>query len=223
MDLFEQMMPVTVTVIVLAVVPTLLLALAIPYAVLRLRDTQSTPHDNQVGLKAALYFFSSVGIMLILNGGFILVLEEFVIKPQREEFQRAFAAAKEPDEFPNQTHRVGFGLATAGAVLTVFHWLFIMAATNDGRFPSTRRLFGGWRFAIDGMIVTIAVIALALILWQKEGFMGDKFKYPRRITYSALMVFAPAWLLEMVLLLVRRDAPYGPSSSAGRASASWES
>src|SRR5205085_1642989 len=50
-----------------SLLPFILPGLAIPYAVLRARDSREHP-DSQLGLKVGLYYFLSVGILQLLSG-----------------------------------------------------------------------------------------------------------------------------------------------------------
>src|ERR1700682_4197694 len=52
-----------------------LLGLWVPYLLVRARDRRSEHHDPQIGIKAALYFFYSLALLVLLNGLMIVVLD----------------------------------------------------------------------------------------------------------------------------------------------------
>ena len=114
MDLFDRMAWGVSTFTVVLLLPNLLMGLAIPYAVLRLRDAKGEP-EAQAGFKAALYFFFSMSVMLILTGLTIIVVDlvmttDFGLGPPRNRF-----AGREP--FPNEAQRTAFGFLISGGLL----------------------------------------------------------------------------------------------------------
>src|SRR6516162_3438017 len=62
------------TMVFTVVLPFVLLALAIPYAVLYLRDSRNEEHDPEIGLKATAYFMFSLSILLVLSGLTVIVI-----------------------------------------------------------------------------------------------------------------------------------------------------
>src|SRR5437667_8120455 len=86
----------------LVVLPFVLLGLAIPYAVLRARDSRDQP-DSQLGLKTGLHYFLSVGILQFLTGLTIIAVD-LITRENRKD------GGSEGDVL-----RVGAALAAVGA------------------------------------------------------------------------------------------------------------
>src|SRR6266480_4939613 len=117
----------------------LLLALAIPYMMLRLREARSAQQDPQLGLRTALYFFFSVGILLVLNGLTVLVVDMMTDrkpaaapKPAGPGFGVMPAPVAQPaEEFPNSAQRTGAALVLSGIAFTLLHLGLVKALTRD--------------------------------------------------------------------------------------------
>jgi hypothetical protein len=172
--------------------PFLLLGLAIPYIVLRLRNQQSVLHDSQIGLKTALYYFFSLSILLTEIGLTVLAIDmlsdSMVARSGLSEEQR-----------------LGAALVLAGLLGTGSHALLIKGLTNEARFPMARRLFVGWRFAINGLVVMFAVTALIVAIFQNE---PGSLRAVRSLI-ATLLIWLPGWGIHLVLLQLYRDVPPG--------------
>src|SRR5437667_6516883 len=92
----------------LVVLPFVLLGLAIPYAVLRTRDSREQP-DSQLGLKTGLHYFLSVGILQFLIG---LSIISWDLITREDRLPR-----KDADE----ALRVGVAVAAVGAAFAFLH------------------------------------------------------------------------------------------------------
>ncbi len=175
-----------------ALSPFLLLGLALPYIILRLRNQQSVLHDSQIGLKASLYYFFSLSILLVQVGLTVLAVDllsdSMVIRSGLSDEQRTGAA-----------------LVLAGMLGAVTHLLLIKALTNVARFPAVRRLFVGWRFAINGLVVMFAVTALIVAIFQNE---PGSLRAIRSLI-ATLLIWLPGWGIHLVLLHLYQDQPPG--------------
>jgi hypothetical protein len=191
----------------LILLPYLLLGLAIPYAVLRLRDAQNRRPDPQLGFKVALQFFFSLSVLLVLSGLTYIVVDFVMdlnilgaIRPGRQPLfgQRG--------EFPNSAQRTGLAIILSGALFAVVHAVLFLALTRErNRGPSpARRMFLGWRFAIHGVVVLFSLTGLLIILFQKESVPLDEM---RRFFIGVLLVWVPSWFLHFVLLRVSSPMP----------------
>jgi hypothetical protein len=189
----------------LVVVP---LSFAIPYAILRMRDTRSEKPDPQVGLKSAMYFFFSLGIMLFLFGLTMLVVD--LIARDRPELPPGMRR----DEGLNETQRVSLALMVAGLIFTLLHLGLVKAMTND-RNPASRRMFAGWRSVIHGLVILVVVTVLLVIYFQKD-FGGEGTLRVRKQLWATLLVWTPSWILHLVLLWFYSRPLYEPSRTLDR-------
>src|SRR5262247_3661522 len=92
--------------------PLVLLGLAIPYAVLRARDSREQP-DSQLGLKAGLHYFLSVGILQFLTGLSIIALD-LITRDDR--------VGRRADD---EATRVGIAVAAVGAAFAFLHLILL--------------------------------------------------------------------------------------------------
>jgi hypothetical protein len=192
----------------LILLPYLLLALAFPYAVLRLRDAQNRRPDPQLGFKVAMQFFFSLAILLILTGLTILVVDFImdldilgIVQPGRRQF---FVGRRA--EFPNTAQRDSLAIILSGALFAVIHLVLNLALTrerNPGPSP-VRRMFLGWRFVIHGVVVLFALTGLLIVLFQKKEVPTDE---PRRFFIGMLLVWVPSWFLHLVLFRAISPVP----------------
>jgi hypothetical protein len=194
---FESILASGIITYILLLAPFPLIALAIPYAILRYRDSRSERPDPQLGIKAALYFFFSLGIVLFLEGLTIIVVDLLLETRQQPPGQGLT---------PNQ--RSGLGMIVAGLVVTLLHLVLVKTMTDD-RAVATRRIFAGARLALHGMIVVIAFTALLVIVFQKD--FGPK--EVRKALFGVLLVWIPSWILHLVLVSFYSRRLYEPSRS----------
>lgn len=195
----------------LLLVPNLLLALAVPYAILRVRDARTGAPDSQLGLKAALYFFYSVAIMMILFGLTVIVVD--LVQDLDLGGPRAAVRQRPAEEFPNTAQRMGAAIILAGVLFVGLHFVLLKTLTDDRGPSMTRRTFLGWRFAINGIIAMFALTGLLIILFQK----GEQSEM-RNTMIGMLLVWAPAWVIHFSLFRVAAK-----QNEAARAGPTWES
>jgi hypothetical protein len=165
-------------------VPFVLLGLAIPYAVLRGCDSREQP-DSQLGLKTALHYFLSVGILQFLTGLSVIAVD-LSTRTDRQDAQGDYDAI-----------RMGAALAAVGAAFAFLH-LVLLVLTNDDSKPVVRRTFTGWRFAIHGLVVLSSATAWMVIIAQKNSTWKDVKPYA-----ALLLVWFPSWVLHLILLWKR--------------------
>jgi hypothetical protein len=197
----------------MSLIPFALLGLAIPYAVLKMRDARAEEHDPEIGLKSALYYIFSLSILLILLGLTILVVDALKDTGSKATTR----AVRRPGDFDpsppppakkefNQAQRTGAAFMVSGFAVSVFHLVLIFGFTNDRAFPAAKRVFVGWRFAICALTV---LVAFTVLVWQvfQEDVKFDDLKE----VLGVLLVWAPAWLVHLVLMRV-----YGGPQTVGR-------
>lgn len=187
--------------------PFLLLALAIPYAVLKLRRQRDEENDPQVGLKAALHYFFSVSVILFLSGFNILAVEWVREKKPPpapvvgRQPKRPLAASITGE---NPTQRLGTALTFSGLTFGLAHLALIVLATNDRRWPAARRLFTGWRLAIHGLVILFVFTGLMITLFVEDLEMETLKSY-----LATLAVWMPAWAVDFTLLRLHSRQPPG--------------
>jgi hypothetical protein len=181
----------------LVLMPFLLLSLAIPYAVLRLRGQEGREADPQVGLKVLLYFFFSTGVLLFLTGATIILVDAVTERSQPVGPVGPFGPPQRaPGHIPlNSTQRTGSALALTGALFALLHWVLVKVMTNDRDWPAARRLFAGWRLAIHGLILLMTVTALMVTLFQEDTNV-ETIKTMLAIGF----VWSMAWIIDLMLL-----------------------
>ncbi len=184
----------------------LLPSFAIPYLVLRLRDSRNDRQDPQLGLKAALYFLFSVGILLFLYGLTTLVVDLLVDKAffQPRVLPRVPGAPARPKGL-TQTQRIALALMVSGVAVSLLHLGLVKLITDD-RPPPARRMFVGWRLVIHSIVVVGAFTTLmVLLLWKVDqanpGPNSEKGIIElRKMMFGVLLVWIPSWVLHLVLL-----------------------
>jgi hypothetical protein len=200
----------------IVVVPFLMLGLAVPYAVLRMRDARSESPEPQLGLRAALYYFMSLAILVALSGLTVIVVDYVVERkapqverqfPRPGEVPRAPEAKLWPDDFPTPAQRVGGAMVGAGVLFAVLHLGLILVVTEDRKWPAARRLFTGWRFGIHGLVVLTTVTILLAVVFQKD--FGDW--EVRKALLAILLVWLPSWVVHLSMLRYYSRPLYRPN------------
>lgn len=184
----------------LALLPVALLALAVPYTIIRLRG--ETRPDSQLGAKVAFQFFFSSSIMIGLTGLTILavdwMLREGSAPPPTEiGFERLTLESWTAAGF-NTAQRIGFAFILSGLAGAAIHALLLHATTVIHRHR-IRRTFIGWRFAIHGVIAMFALTALLVILLQPKPFEQPTVSAVRAVT-AVLLVWGGSWVVHLILL-----------------------
>jgi hypothetical protein len=165
-----------------------LVGLALPYAVLYIKDRRNDEHDPEIGLKSALYFMLSLSILLILTGLTVLVIDFLT------EEDRLGTGVRRSSEF-SDVQRTAFAMMVSGFAIGLFHLVVILGFTNDRRFPATRRVFVGWRLAICSLIVLVAFTVLVIQVFQKTVTWKEL-----KPVFGTLLVWGPAWLIHLLLM-----------------------
>lgn len=214
---------------VFALVPYLLLGLAIPYAVLRLRDGSGGERDPQLGLKALLYFAFSLAVLVVLSGLTVVAVDALTsdrppVIPPRLAAPPGFDRTQPPAPFnpPGRRdflgalmsgkftapQRTGAALTVAGLLLAALHWFLIARFTNARLRPDARRVFVGWRLAIHTVIVVFAAVAL-FVLFFDEVPNGQAIE----TVGGVALVWLPSWLIHLRLLMaLSRQSPPRPQA-----------
>jgi hypothetical protein len=170
--------------------PLLLLGLAIPYAVLRLRDSRNPVQDPQLGLKCALYFTHSIGVLLLLTGLTVLVID-FLQELSHQPFRGP--GGQGPIFSPVQ--RTAAALVVSGLVVSFFHLVVIVGFTNNRKWPETRHVFVGWRLAIHSLVMVTAFTALVITLFHQAPDSDTLIN-----VMGTMGVWFPSWLIHLILL-----------------------
>jgi hypothetical protein len=188
-----------------------LVGVAVPYAVLRMRDARGDYHDPQLGLKVAYHFFFSLGILLVLVGLTVNVADLIIDdKPaQRPQFgvvgmpMPVPANPKADGRLLTPNMRTGWALVSSGLLFAVVFGLSAQLGTNVRRFPAVRRVFVGWRLVAAGIAVVAAVTTLAVWL-----FMKDQPEKLYEIALATLAVWAPTLAVHVFLMQRYAKAEY---------------
>jgi hypothetical protein len=192
--------------VIVAVVPLALLALAIPYAVLRLRNED--PPDPQLGAKIGLQFFFSAAILLFLTGLTITSIDLFT-RDRVTSPPKTVPGGKTPDVRPssssdddwfNEAERTAAALILCGLLFAFVHFVLALILTNRHNWARVRRTFVGWRFAIRGIIVMICVTGIVVVFFQKKPFEDDNNFRTMKTFVAILIIWFPSWLLQLGLL-----------------------
>jgi hypothetical protein len=180
----------------LVVVLPLLLGLAIPYAILHYRDSRAAERDPQIGLKAALYFFLSVSVFIFLLGASIVAVDT-VDEMQLLGPVRGGGLGRPMGGF-SPMKRSGAAFMFTGFTFGLVQFVLIHMTTNNRRFPLVRRIFGGWRLAVEGMVVLTWFTILVQTLFQQNMPVDEV-----QDAFAVLFVWSPAWLVDLILLRTR--------------------
>jgi hypothetical protein len=169
--------------------PMALFGIAVPYAVLRMRDLRSEHHDPQLGLKVAYHLGLTINV-----ADLIIEDKPAVAGPQFGMPVRANPKADSWLLTPNM--RTGWALATSGLLFAVVFGLAAHLGTNIRRFPAVRRAFVGWRLMVAGIAVVAAVTTLLIWLYMKD--QPDYKIY--EIALATLAVWAPSLAVHVFLM-----------------------
>jgi hypothetical protein len=185
----------------LSILPVVLLALAVPYTVIRLKA--ESPVDPQLGAKVVFQFFFSAGVLVALAGLTTLAVDWMTREARPpEEMENAIGRITIRElweEGFNVTQRVGLGLLLSGLIVSAVHALLIQASSVAHRHR-VRRTFVGWRFAIHGVIVMILLSVLLILILQQGAFKNPLVAAVRAVN-AALLVWTTSWVIHLGLLL----------------------
>ena len=161
--------------------PVVLLMLAAPYIILRLRDTQQEVHDPQLGMKTALHLIGTLGILVGVSGLSIVLIDLITDDNTRTAFTEAV--------------RVGLAMALSGLIITAGHWWFLYMRTNDRQWPAVRRTFVGCRLIIHGIIICVALTGTMITL-----FMENPPEEASKVFGGMLIVWFASWCVHFALM-----------------------
>jgi hypothetical protein len=94
----------------------------------------------------------------------------------------------------------------SGIAFTFLHLGLVKALTRDDQWPAARRMFVGWRFAIQVLVVIVTSTFLLGVLFQKD--FGDK--EARKTLFGILLVWVPSWVIHLALLRIYSKDLYQP-------------
>lgn len=188
----------------LMAIPFALTLLAAPYMVLRFWFARAEEQDPQVGLKCALYFILSLGVLMFLGGLNILVYD---LVGRGNWFEKAGDLLSKFDG----THRAACSFMLSGFVFAFFNLVLILGYTNQSRFPETGRVFVGARFAVHSLIVLAATTMVIFLIFQEIVPTGAL-----EFSLSVLMVWGPAWLIHLIMLKSSRGMGSPPPKVVSR-------
>lgn len=199
-------------------VPLALGGLVVAYLSLRIRDARAEQPDPELGIKSAYHAFLTTAILLALTGLSISVIDllgdafegpqpnlqqqpQFNPRfPQPQPMPRAGA----DDPFGSMSQRVAWPLVIAGVLFSLVSLLLIKLGTNDPRYPSVRRTFGGVRLVIAGFTVMAAATLIIELLFQKDMASTRPFAFG----VGLLAIWFPASAVQVFLLKRDIGLPY---------------
>lgn len=203
-----ELMGFSFGIIVISMVPWLLLGLAIPYAVLRMRERGGSP-DPYIGVKTTHHFFMTTGIFFMLTG-FTLLAVRLMELDNRPGFRGGPFGGAGDGFIDHPMVRVAFAFLIVGGIFTLLHGLLLLG-TNDGRMRSVRRAFTGLRFVVSGIVVLITLTLILSTLLQP--FIPDRWSVIKPFL-GVLIVWVPSWFLHMIFLLIGTPRP-APATDYG--------
>src|SRR5262249_22138511 len=159
----------------------------IPYAILHYRDSRGVERDPQLGLKTALYFFYSVSVLIFLIGLSIVAVDALSELQLFGPGGGGGGVFGRPRGGFTPVQRSGTAFMFAGFSFGLVQFVLIHMATNNRKWPLVRRVFGGWRMAVSGMVVLTMFTWLVQTLFQ-EHVQPDAIQD----VFAILFVWTPA-------------------------------
>jgi hypothetical protein len=180
--------------ILLAILPSILFVVALIYVALRVRDARADNPDPELGLKSAYWLLYTLGILIFHIGLTVLFshwLEALEITgPQK--FQGNFGGRMGGmNDSWSQASRTGWALVTAGSLLALAFYLIGTLGTRDREWPTVRRVFTGSRIALGGLMVVASFTFLVILQFQKD--------IPPGGIYEAALATLAVWLPSMAI------------------------
>lgn len=184
--------------------PVLMLAFVVQYALLRVRNLYAERPDRQLGRKAVCHLFLSLAIVLGLAGLTLSAADLFdrLFEPIRQARAAAQpgatpAAPAGPTEWFNDAQRTAAALILSGLFHGTLFGLVLRLFTNDRDQPAVRRTFIGTRLVFAGVIwIVSATVALVLVLKK-----GDTDLQTLQTTAALGIVWGVAAGVHLWLLL----------------------
>jgi hypothetical protein len=176
-----------------------LLALAIPYAVLVLRDSRSEVRDPQVGWKAVLYFMFSVAVLMALYALTLLLIDTLASEPWTPQSPSVPRLSEK--------QRTACAVLMSAVAIGLMHLFLIVWYSNTRRFPAARRVFLGCRLAVHALVVLTAFTIMVVELFKPAQDLDFEALKP---PFCSLVIWVPSWLCHLVLLRVS-STPTAPA------------
>lgn len=153
--------------------------LPVAYLLLRWRSyRENRPSDPQLGLKTVLYYFRSVGYQVML-AGLACAIFGLLVAESRDEMLR-----------------VGVALALSGGIIYGSQAWLLLRHTNTAEHPAAAKLFCGFNLALVALVTCIALVALLALIFARHTPLGSI-----RLCLAVLVVYAPAWAVQLTYLL----------------------
>jgi hypothetical protein len=206
-----------------------LVALAVAYVSLRIRDARVEHPDPELGIKTGYHAFLTTGVLLALTGLSIAVIDLLADafegnqnQPQQPQFQPQFnpqfgkggfpqpqpqppmRVRNNDDLFSSVSQRLAWPLVISGVLFSFIALLLIRLGTNDLQYPSVRRTFGGVRLVVGGMTVMAAAVLIIELLFQKDLATTR----PYAIGVGTLAIWFPAAAIQLFMLKRLGGLPY---------------
>jgi hypothetical protein len=198
--------------------------LAFPYLALRTQDARADKPDPQLGLKSALHFFFSLGLLIALTGGTVALTDaiEGLIEPNVPAaqgppvfvpqpgmpgggpWQPAPPPPKPKKNWANDTQRTAAALALTGAMVALLGWAAVRIGTNDREYPAVNRAYVGARLGLAGLAAVAALCGVNVYLFR-EDVTNHR---PLEVLIAVLLVWSPTALVHLVLLRAKSGTPY---------------
>jgi hypothetical protein len=183
-----------------SLMPVILLALAVPYAVVRLKA--EAPPDSQLGVKVVVHFFFSAAILLMIAGVTMFAVDwmarDSLPNEDTDNVLGRTTLASITAKSLNMTQRIGLGMILGGAIGAGVHALILFFCSDLHR-QRIRRTFIGWRFAIHGVVLMFTVTLMIILFLQPEP-LRPPVALPLRVVTATHLVWGSSWLLHLALL-----------------------
>ncbi len=182
----------------MAVLPAVLMLVALVYVGLRVRDAKAEHPDPELGLKTAYWLLYTFGLLIFHFGITILFahwLEALEISGPARFGGGNFGRPMMVDNSWSAASRTGWALVAAGLLLALAFYLIASLGTRDREWPAVRRLFTGGRIAIAGLMVTFAFTFLVVMQFQKDIPPGGIYE----TALASLAVWLPSMAIHVFL------------------------
>jgi hypothetical protein len=183
----------------MALLPAILMLVALVYVSLRVRDAKSEHPDPELGLKTAYWLLYTIGLVIAHFGLTILFahwLEALEISgPAGFRGGGNFGRPMMVNDSWSQASRTGWAMVTAGSLIALAFYLIGRLGTRDREWPAVRRVFTGGRIAIAGLVVTLSFTFLVAMQFQKDIPPGGIYES----ALAALAVWLPSMAVHVFL------------------------
>ncbi|MBL8864586.1 MAG: hypothetical protein JNK93_03405 [Planctomycetia bacterium] len=185
--------------LLMALLPAVLMLVALIYVGLRVRDAKAEHPDPELGLKTAYWLLYTLGVLIFHFGLTILFshwLEALELTgPARFGGGNFGRPGMGGNDSWSQASRTGWAMVTAGLFLALAFYLVGTLGTRDREWPAVRRLFTGGRIALAGLMVTFAFTFLVAMQFQKDIPPGGIYE----TALASLAVWLPSMAIHVFL------------------------